>query len=194
MLKIIHRVNTIELLKKMPHNFGVEIDLRAYGEDIVLTHEPFLRGDLFNEYLKNYHHAFIILNIKEAGIEDHVLSLLKKYNIKNYFLLDVEFPYIYRAVRQGVRNIAIRYSEDEPIEMALKYKQFVDWVWIDTNSRLPLNKSVIKKLAGFKTCLVSPERWGRPEDIKNYQKEMSEYDFHLDAVMTEFSYVNFWEE
>jgi len=194
MLKIIHRVNTIKFLRKIPHNFGVEIDLRAYGKDIILTHEPFHTGDVFEEYLKNYQHAFIILNIKEAGIEDKVLALLKKYKIKNYFLLDVEFPYIYRAARQGVRNIAIRYSEDEPIEMALKYKQYVDWIWIDTNTRLPLNKSIIKKLAGFKTCLVSPERWGRPQDIFNYQKKMKELNFVPDAVMTEISYVFQWEE
>jgi len=36
--------------------------------------------------------------------------------------LDVEFPYLYRASRLGERAIAVRFSEDEPIELIYKYK------------------------------------------------------------------------
>src|SRR5258708_7146983 len=133
---IIHRVNTIEKLKTIPHKYGVEIDIRETNGDLILNHEAFGKGDLLDEYLKNYHHAFVIFNIKEAGIEAKVIELAKKYGIKNYFLLDVEFPYLYSASRKGVKRIAVRYSEVEPIETLKYYKGYVDWVCIDTVSEL----------------------------------------------------------
>lgn len=189
---IIHRVNEIERLKTIDPKYGVELDIRADGDRLILNHEPFAGGDDFEEYLKNYHHALAVWNIKEAGIEQRVIDLAKKYQVRNYFLLDVEFPYIYRASRSGVRDIAIRYSEDENIETVLHYKGRVDWVWIDTNTRLPLNARVKTQLQGFKTCLVCPERWGRPHDIPNYIQQLRDLQFPLDAVMTTAPYADQW--
>ena len=122
---VIHRVNTIKELKNIPQNFGCEIDIRANGSDLVLNHEPFIGGEDFIDYLDEYKHGILILNIKEAGIEQTVLSEIRKRNIKNFFLLDVEFPYIFRASREGEQAIAIRYSEDEPIELVNKYKKWL---------------------------------------------------------------------
>ena len=52
MLKISHRVNTIESLKKIPSDMGVEIDIRSNGEDLILHHEPFEVGILFKDWLE----------------------------------------------------------------------------------------------------------------------------------------------
>ena len=82
---IVHRVNSIKMLKKIPINFGVEIDLRAYQSKIILNHEPFKSGDLLENYLSAYNNGTLILNIKESGIEDEVIRLVKLYNIKSYF-------------------------------------------------------------------------------------------------------------
>jgi len=191
---IIHRVNSLSHLKATPLCYGVEIDVRADGNRIILNHEPFRGGENLEEYLRNYKHSFIIFNIKEAGIEDKVIELAKKYNVKDYFLLDVEFPYLYRAARDGVHSIAIRYSEEESIETVLRYKGMVEWVWIDTNTTLPLDRTITQKLSGFKTCLVCPERWGRPQDIPLYMRKIKELDFKLDAVMTNENYVEQWKQ
>lgn len=191
---IIHRVNTIDRLKTINPQYGVELDIRADGERLILNHEPFKSGEDFEEYLKNYHHALAVWNIKEVGIEQRVIDLAKKYHVSNYFLLDVEFPYLYRASRAGVRDIAVRYSEDESIDTVLKYKGKVDWVWIDTNTRLPLDAKVVEQLAGFKTCLVCPERWGRPQDISTYIEQLHQINFKLDAVMTAEPFVQQWEK
>ena len=126
----------------------------------------------------------MVLNIKEAGIEDEVLRLVRAHGVKDCFLLDVEFPYLYRAARKGERAIAVRYSEDECIETVIKYAGRVDWVWIDTISRLPLTPEVVRQLCGFKTCLVCPERWGRPQDIPVYRQQLAELGLRIDAVMT----------
>lgn len=195
MLIIAHRVNTIAKLKETPVKYGVEIDVRHNNNSgLYLNHDPG-EGESLEEYLKKFKHAFVIFNIKEAGIEQQCLDLAKKYKIpkSKYFLLDVEFPYLYRASRkEGVREIAVRYSEAEPIEMTLAQKGLVDWAWIDTNTKLPLDKIVVKQLKSFKTCLVSPDRWGRPEDILPYRKQIEKLNFPLTAVMVGMEHVDTW--
>lgn len=201
MLKIIHRVNKIAQLKQIPKEFGVEIDVRGYGNRILLNHDPIddpSKYDELEEYLKHYDHSFIIFNIKEAGYEKRVLDLASKYGIEDYFLLDVEFPFIYRATRKdNFKKIAIRYSEAEPVENVLAQMQdgkpLVDWVWIDTNTMLPIDESVLKKLKSFKTCIVCPDRWGRQDDIPKYVSMIKNLGFKPDAVMTTLEHVNRWD-
>ncbi|MEK6914086.1 MAG: hypothetical protein AABW83_00390 [Nanoarchaeota archaeon] len=194
---ICHRINTISELKTIPEKYGVEIDIRALGNKLILNHEPHQSGDELEEYLKNFHHEFVIFNIKEAGIEKEVIALAEKYKVKDYFLLDVEFPFIYQATRKNdFKKIAIRFSEAEPIEMSLAQKGLLDWVWVDTNTILPLNQEVYKELkeANFKTCLVCPERWHRPDDIQKYIDYMKQNNIKIDAVMTNKNYISLWEK
>ncbi len=199
---IIHRVNTIEQLVTIPVEYGVEIDIRGYGDRMLLNHDliqdPEAHDEL-EEYLKNYRHACVIFNTKEAGYEQRIIDLARKYGIENYFLLDVEFPYLYRATRkEGVRKIAVRYSEAEPIEMVeaqtMEGKPLLDWVWIDTNTILPLDGESVRRLQPFKTALVCPSRWGRPMDIPEYRARMKELNFTPDAVMTSLELVSEWKK
>ena len=191
---IIHRINTVKKLKLIPLKYGTEIDVRSYNNKLILAHAPFIRGDILEDYLKNYNHGTLVVNIKEAGIEDEVLSLVRQRpQIKSYFLLDIEFPYIYRATRQGERAIAIRFSEEEPIEFAKKFVDKIDWVWIDTNTQMPVGEHNLPILNRFKKCLVCPERWGRPSDIANYKNLMSVMGFKIDAVMTSNQYIKLWD-
>lgn len=193
MMIVAHRINKVAQVKKLDSSVGVEIDVRGWGKDLVLNHEPLEEGDLLDDYLAAAgSNRFVIFNIKEAGIEGQVHTLAAKHGIKNYFLLDVEFPYMYQAARAGERRLAVRYSEDESIETVLKYKGLVDWVWIDTNTRLPLDVDLVKKLQGFRLCLVCPERWGRPADIAVYQEKLSKLGVGLDAVMTASKYIDEW--
>jgi len=198
MIKIIHRVNTINQLNTIPQEYGVEIDIRGYGPNLLLNHEPIddpTKHDSLENYLQNFHHSFIIFNTKEAGYEQTIIDLAHKYNIDNFFFLDVEFPFLYKASRVNhFRKIAIRYSEAEPIEFVesqtMLGRSLVDWVWIDTNTILPLNTNVVDRLKRFKTCLVCPSRWGRPQDIPNYIQQMKDLNFKLDAVMTSLEHIN----
>ena len=191
---IIHRVNTINELRDIPKEYGTEIDIRAFGSNLIMNHEAFQTGERFEDYLAEYNtHGTLILNIKEAGIEDEVLKQVRQHHqIKSYFLLDVEFPYLYRASRNGESSIAVRFSEDESIETVEKYVDMVDWIWIDTNTKLPLDENNIPIVNKFKKCLVCPERWGRPIDIERYKKIMHDLNFSVDAVMTNCKYLNAW--
>ena len=135
----------------------------------------------------------MVLNIKEAGIEDEVLRVVRlRSHIKSYFLLDVEFPFLYRASRNGERSIAVRYSEDESLDTVKNYVGMVDWVWIDTNTQLPLDENSIPVLNRFKKCLVCPERWGRPEDISQYKAYLKNYGVKMDSVMTSSICASVW--
>lgn len=189
---IIHRVNKIKKLKELPLNFGCEVDIRAFNDILILNHEPYSNGDSLENFLSFYNHGTLILNIKESGIENDVIELLRKFNIKSWFLLDVEFPFIYQAVRKGIKNIAVRFSEDEPIEFCQNFINRASWVWIDTNTMFPVNPENIPILNNFKKCLVCPERWGRPNDIPIYKRVMKEKGFEVDAIMTSFECVKFW--
>ena len=189
---VVHRVNSIEKLKSVPVEFGAEIDIRAFGSELVLNHESRQPGEKFADFLGVYAHGLLVLNIKEAGIEDEVLALVREKKLADYFLLDVEFPYIYQASRRGERAIAMRYSEDEAIETVANYADKVDWVWIDTNTKLPLNGESLGVIRKFKSCLVCPERWQRSGDIAAYAAQMRELGFWPDAVMTAGQYAEQW--
>ena len=85
---IIHRVNNLNELKNTSQKFGTEIDIRAYGSKLILSHELFQNGECLVDYLDEYQHGTLILNIKEAGIEDDVLKFVRmRSNIKSFFLI-----------------------------------------------------------------------------------------------------------
>ena len=196
MIIIMHRINTIEELKKVPCKYGVEVDIREYGNRLILNHEPHSGGDELKEYLKYFKHRFIILNIKEAGIEHEVIDLVEKSGICDYFLLDVEFPFMYRASRIGnIRKIAVRYSEAEPLELAEAQRGLMDWLWVDTITKLPLTKESYKKIKDMKyrICLVSPDRWGREKEILPTINYLKREQIIIDAVMTSREHVEMWE-
>ena len=189
---IIHKVNLIQNLHEIPKHYGCEIDIRTNGSELILNHDPLKKGDNLLNYLDEYKHGTLVLNIKESGIEDLVLNEVKKRDIKSFFLLDVEFPYLYSASERGERNIAIRFSEKEPIENANLFKNKVDWLWIDTISRLPIETHDTEILKYFKTCLVCPSRWGRESDIISLKIEMKNLGFSPHFIMTELKYINNW--
>ena len=191
---VAHRINLINELLEVPVKYGCEIDIRSQDSKLILNHEPYLSGDCLVDYLDNYKHGLLVLNIKEAGIENDVLQLVRERNIPSFFLLDVEFPYLYRASRLGERAIAVRFSEDEPIELVYNYNKLVDWVWVDTNTKLPIDSNNTLALSSLQTCLVCPERWGRPNDIIPYRHSMKSLGFNPNAVMTSLKYTHLWEQ
>lgn len=193
---IAHRINTIEELEKLPLQYGVELDVRDYGEDLILSHDPFSNGEKFEEYLKHYKHRTMIVNVKSERIEHRIIELLEKYNIKDYFFLDSSIPMIYLLSNNGNNNFAVRFSEIEPIELTLALKNRVKWVWVDCFSKLPINKDNyrILKASGLKLCLVSPELQGRNSDIEAYKEYLSKENIIFDAICTKAYNINIWEE
>lgn len=188
-LKIHHRINDIEALKKVPKEDGVEIDIHAYQDRLVVHHDPFTDSVNFEEWVKYFAHKFVILNIKEEGIEERVLEIVNKANIKDFFLLDLSFPALMKLVRNNEKRIAVRVSDYESVDNALLLSGKVEWVWIDLfNKKFPLSKQDCDLLnkSGFKLCLVSPElHKGNDVDlISQIQNFLQTNHIKIDAVCT----------
>lgn len=194
MLFIAHRINRIEELATIPAEYGIEIDLRDSANKIIVTHDPFTDGVEFEEFIKHYHHSFIILNIKCEGIEFKIKEILVKYNITNYFFLDSSFPMIYKLVKSGDHNVALRFSEFEDINTILNMRGMVKWVWIDCFNTLPLDITNYKIFRdnGFNLCLVSPELQGRDNEIESYKHILNKSDINVDAICTKYYNVHRW--
>lgn len=191
---IAHRVNTIKELLNTPTEYGVEIDLRDFGEKLILQHDPFKDGECFEEYLKNYNHGTMILNIKSEGIELRVLKLIKKYAIKNYFFLDCSFPMINLLSSKGEKNIALRFSEFEGLDTIRLMSQKVNWVWVDCFTKLPItfNNYKIFKSLGYKLCLVSPELQNQNIKLEIYKKQIQKDEIIFDAICTKLKNIKKW--
>ncbi len=188
---IAHRVNTIDGLHEIPQHLGTEIDIRAWGSELILNHEPQENGDRLVDYLDEYVHGTLILNVKETGIEDQVLKLVRERSeISSYFLLDVEFPYLFKATSRGEKAVSVRFSEAEPIESVEPFVESANWVWIDTITRMPVNDSNINTLRRFRTCVVCPSLWKRSKDIAQCRQLAIKYG--LTAVMTEAKHISAW--
>lgn len=192
---IAHRINTMAQLKELPKECGVELDLRDFNGDLILEHDPFVSGERFEDYLKQYNHGLMILNIKSERIEHRVLELLKKYDIKEYFFLDSSFPMIHLLANQGEHNSAIRFSEYEGLDTVLAMQGRVKWVWVDCFTKLPIdNKSFsLLKEKGFKLCLVSPELQGRDVDIESYKAYLESEKVKFDLICTKLKNIERWE-
>ena len=191
---IAHRVNTIKDLLNTPNKYGVEIDLRDYQDKIILQHDPFKEGECFEEYLKNYNHGTMILNIKSEGIEPAVLKLIKKYNIRDYFFLDCSFPMINLLTSKGEKNIALRFSEFEGMDTIRFMSQKVNWIWIDCFSKLPVVPENYKtlKILNYKLCLVSPELQNQDLKLELYKNYLQKKDIIFDAICTKLHNIIKW--
>ena len=88
MHRIMHRVNTIEQLLNTPVDLGVEVDIRSQGKELIIQHEPFDQGESFQEWLSFFKHGILILNVKEEGLETHLLELMTQHGIEKFFFLD----------------------------------------------------------------------------------------------------------
>jgi hypothetical protein len=191
-----HRVNTIEGLKSTPKSFGVEVDIRSNGEELVIHHDPFESGVLFNEWIKHYNHGTLILNVKEEGLEPFLISKMASVGCETYFFLDQSFPFLRKYAHQASGRAAVRFSEFESLQTVISLRGQVSWVWVDCFTKLPLTQEGVNFLqeSNFKTCLVSPELQGMnaEEEVPKFAACLKELKFLPDAVCTKIP--NMWIE
>lgn len=164
-----HRVNTIEALKLLEPEFGCEIDLRSNVSttgEMHLSHDPWQIGDHFKDWIKVYAtkgmHGPLILNTKEDGLEAKIIEILNEYKISNYFFLDTTVPTLIKwSLINKNPNFAVRISKYEDQNFALKFKNKINWVWLDCFEGIPPEETWFDQVkANFKICLVSPELQG----------------------------------
>ena len=86
MIIIKHRVNTSKELKKVDKDFGVEIDLRSIIKQYtyITIH---LKRKLFSNWVKNFNHKLVVLNVKEEGLEKKILKILRRNKVEIFFFM-----------------------------------------------------------------------------------------------------------
>lgn len=192
---IAHRRNTLAQLKETNSRYGVEVDIRSRGNELIIHHDPFVPGESFEAWLNAYDHGTLILNVKEEGLEARLIALMAEKGIEDYFFLDQSFPFLIKWSATGEQRCAVRVSEFESIETALSLAGKVKWVWVDCFNHFPLSSDDAKRLknAGFKLCLVSPELQGRDPEIEIPQlvQLLKERNIDADAVCSKR--LDLWE-
>ena len=187
-MKIIrHRRNSLAELAATPREFGVEVDIRSRGDQLIIHHDPFVEGEAFDAWIATYAHGTLILNVKEEGLEERLLVLMARHGIEDFFFLDQSFPFLVRTARRGERRCAVRVSEYESLDTALSLAGMIDWAWVDCFTRFPLERSDADRLgrAGFKLCLVSPELQGQdPGEIVQMRELLAVRGISAEAVCT----------
>jgi hypothetical protein len=184
-----HRVNTIEELRLVPKDFGVEVDIRSWGGELIVEHDAFTKGVSVQNWLKEYAHGLLIANVKEDGLEDRLTELFTAAAISNFIFLDLPMPTLLRKAKQGLSRAAARVSKYESVENAIKLAEFCEWAWVDhLDGYLPSQKELLQlKNVGFKICLVSPELvFGVNHDISPFTAALNERRFIPDAVCSKF--------
>ncbi len=206
-----HRVNTLSELLSCSVDYGVEIDIRNHGNELIVEHDPFMSDrEMLEHWLTGYNHRFLIVNVKEEGLEERLLQLLHQYNVKDFFILDESIPFIRKHALSGLSNFAVRQSHIEPAAMAvnlqqdlLKSDKTIHWAWCDCFNGVPTSLSELEKMrsVGLSLCQVSPELHfvQQPEKweylIQIFQRELaSHYDQSVwpDMVCTKLP--NLWEQ
>lgn len=165
---ISHRRNTRQELNATEGTYGIEVDIRSYGTDLIIHHDACMQGESFDKWIADYRHSTLILNVKEEGLEARLIALMKEKGIQDFFFLDQSFPFLIKWSKTGERRCAVRVSEFESIETAMTLAGKVEWVWVDCFTQFPLSHVDAKRLqdAGFKLCLASPELQGRDAEIE----------------------------
>ena len=199
MLIINHRINKINDLKKIHVNDGIEVDVRYHKNNLILHHDPFNHHIKKKTNLKDLldkcsFDGPLILNIKSEGIEEECIKMMNQYKIKNWFFLDMSMPFFVKygdiayknkSINFSPDNLAVRFSDREPIDYALSFKGKARWVWVDYFTNFPLTKEAffLLKKASFKVCLVSPELHKEPILSTSKLVELTK-EFDIDAICT----------
>jgi len=182
-----HRINTKSDLENTDSIYGVEIDLRTQSGSLILSHDPFVGGELFTDWLTAWKGHSLILNVKEDALEDTILKILTLNGITDFFFLDQSYPSIRRTIGLGVKKVASRVSDFEDISTALRSGS--NWVWLDSFSgNWDYLTDALSAIVdnGQKSCLVSPELQ-RPDshlELIELKTRIEENQLKLDAVCT----------
>ena len=192
-----HRINSFDKLKEVSKNVGVEIDLREYNSDLILSHEPFPQEITYlQDYLPLLNGRNIIANVKSERTEKKFIEIKNKLAPNSeYFFLDSSFSMI--ANLGNLYNFASRFSEFESLDttISLLENSLINWLWIDTFSMFPINKDNVKRINSIKIkkCFTSPDLLGREEQIPEYAKLIKDLDLKIDAICCKNKNIGLWE-
>jgi hypothetical protein len=175
--------NTYEAFQRsFLSGFGVETDIRDYKGELVISHdiasdECMLVTDFFELYNRIDSSLPLALNIKSDGLQNALQSLIKKHQIRNFFLFDMSIPDLLVSLRCGLPV----FTRESEFEKELPFYTQSLGVWIDEFENHWIDEKTIQKhIQNDKiVCIVSPELHQRSylsewEEYRKIQKSASE--------------------
>ena len=155
----------LALTKASELGFGIETDIRDFNGEIVISHDiPNKKNILYlkeflNIYKKNNFSTTLAINIKSDGLGVHLLNLMKKYLVTNWFAFDLSIPELIIYDKLNI-NFFSRLSEIEKNPISIKNAK---GIWIDSFEYDWYSKNDIIKFInlGKKVTIVSSELHSR---------------------------------
>lgn len=160
---------------------GIELDLRDYRKQVVISHDPPFGNEMsFEDFLKLYVKAprevQLALNIKADGLQEPIQKLLFKYGVTKYFLFDMSIPDTLGYFQKQMK-VFTRLSE---IELQGPLYDQSSGLWLDQFYNHWITKEKIARYLkqNKDICIVSPELHHRKyltewRDYKTIEKELN---------------------
>lgn len=178
LLPILHRVHNPAELSTLSSSVGIEFDVHAYGDRLVVTHDAFSDGIDLEDFLRLCKTIPILaINVKEEGIEERVIRITQACYGDSFFLFDVPFPQIFRMGNKYGLHLCLRVSDIETLDLNV-CRGFATFIWLDTFcGNLWLNQDEYMKIKelGYRICFVSPELHRPPKgDAHSFSKQIED--------------------
>jgi len=178
--------NSVKALEKaFLRNIGIETDVRDFGGQLVISHDPPLKSnlllldDLLRMYVSSETKPTLALNIKSDGIQRLLLDSILAFSVDNYFVFDMSLPDTLGYVKLHL-PIAVRLSE---YEVENKLIDDAAWVWLDCFEGNWFSEDYVVQLLsrGKRVAVVSPELHGRdPRSAWEIMRRLGPYpDLYL---------------
>lgn len=196
---VAHRQNDPNVLGKL-HSKNVdaiEIDLRSDSKEIIISHDPFKKGAIFNKNIKKFKNFLLIVDIKGTGFSEKIYNILKKNKIKFIFLNLIASETDYMINKSYSNNLFLRYSSFEKPKLDNKIFKKIKWVWLDYFQKQFISVREYKYIKKYKKkiCLTSPDLIFKDinQTIK-YIKYLNKNNIKLDMVCTKVNNIKIWKE
>lgn len=154
------------ILRSYESGYGIETDIRDYGGQIVISHDPpttltFTLEDLLRQSgLRNRDSLFTLaLNVKSDGLAKILAKHLSKSPDFDCFVFDMSVPDMRHYLELGIPTFT-RLSEVERTPIWLEKCQ---GVWLDAFECDWYSMKIVSDLVAHnkRVCIVSPELHGR---------------------------------
>lgn len=199
--------NSFEAFKlALAHGYGIEVDIRDFKQELVVSHNPAADSslklvDLLTYYQNNKCSSCLAFNVKADGLQPLLRELLSQFSISHYFTFDMSIPNTLMDASCNLKYF-LRQSEYEPNPKSLLslYSQATG-IWVD---QFQWDEDVFQKnlssLINYlkeekKVCWVSAElhEWGRKDSFyRQTWKQLKEVlclsavDLHLFSICTDY--------
>lgn len=144
--------------------FGAEIDVRDLDGQLVVSHDPPLRGalaleDVVHALISSGSAGALAVNIKADGLQARLAQALAGLDCAHWFAFDMSVPDALGYVRAGLPTFT-RHSDVEPDPVLLRD---ASGVWLDDFGGGWLGEEQIAAhvAADRRVAVVSPELHGR---------------------------------